>query len=100
MIGNLEIEGYIRGKPLSANDLVHIPGLDSFQISAIYSKTDPHSMNSKGKPDFSVTTEETSNVELLEEPDPAFQDSLESTNEMDDSQVCGHCLSKFAIAIF
>lgn len=34
-MGTLEVSGYVRGRPLSVNGLLHIPGLGDFQISKV-----------------------------------------------------------------
>ena len=34
-VGTLEVSGYVRGRPLSVNGLLHIPGLGDFQISKV-----------------------------------------------------------------
>jgi pre-rRNA-processing protein TSR1 len=41
-VGTLEVSGYVRGRPLPVNGLLHIPGLGDFQLSKISSPPDPH----------------------------------------------------------
>ncbi|KNC45900.1 ribosome biogenesis protein tsr1 [Thecamonas trahens ATCC 50062] len=41
----LRISGYLRGSPLSPNQLVHLPGKGTYRISAIYEAPDPVPLN-------------------------------------------------------
>ena len=34
-VGTLEVSGYVRGRPLSVNGLLHIPGLGDFQMTKV-----------------------------------------------------------------
>lgn len=34
-VGTLKVSGYIRGRPLSVNSLVHIPGLGDYQMAQV-----------------------------------------------------------------
>ncbi|XP_052893225.1 pre-rRNA-processing protein TSR1 homolog [Anopheles moucheti] len=43
-MGTLKVTGFLRGVPLSVNQLVHIPGLGDFQLQQITSPTDPYRM--------------------------------------------------------
>jgi pre-rRNA-processing protein TSR1 len=40
--GTLQCTGFLRGVPLSANSLCHVPGLGDFQISKIEAPQDPY----------------------------------------------------------
>lgn len=44
---SLKVTGYLRGAPLSVNDLVHIPGLGDYQMSQIDSPLDPNVFEKK-----------------------------------------------------
>ena len=35
-VGTLEVSGYVRGKPLSVNGLLYIPGLGEFQMAQVH----------------------------------------------------------------
>ncbi|XP_058453529.1 pre-rRNA-processing protein TSR1 homolog [Malaya genurostris] len=41
-VGTLKVTGFLRGIPLSVNQLIHIPGLGDFQMSEIYALDDPY----------------------------------------------------------
>ena len=45
--GTVKISGYIRGRPLSVNQLVFLPGVGEFQMSQIDGPTDPYSLKKK-----------------------------------------------------
>ncbi|XP_063235306.1 pre-rRNA-processing protein TSR1 homolog [Bacillus rossius redtenbacheri] len=74
--GTLKVTGFVRGLPLSANGLVHIPGWGDFQASQIDSAPDPHRADARARP-------EDDPVRLLQAADPAKQESLVSENEPD-----------------
>ena len=38
-VGTLEVSGYVRGRPLSVNGLLHIPGLGDFQMTQVSSNS-------------------------------------------------------------
>ncbi|XP_064112530.1 pre-rRNA-processing protein TSR1 homolog isoform X2 [Macrobrachium nipponense] len=77
--GILKVHGYVRGTPLSANSLVHIPGWGDYQMSRIDLTGDPHPLE-LGKGTKAVDECET---HIFEEADPDLQESLVSTNEVD-----------------
>lgn len=41
-MGTLKVTGYLRGAPLSVNQLIHMPGLGDFQMIQIDAPPDPH----------------------------------------------------------
>lgn len=47
--GTLRVTGYLRGKNISVNGLVHILGWGDFQMKQIDSKTDPYPLNPKSE---------------------------------------------------
>ncbi|KAF8647031.1 hypothetical protein AX16_006868 [Volvariella volvacea WC 439] len=75
--GILKVTGVIRGTPMSANRLVHIPTFGDFQISQI---TSAPSTRPTRNPNARMEVEST----VLAEPDPEEADSLVSTNVPDD----------------
>ncbi|XP_024882748.1 pre-rRNA-processing protein TSR1 homolog [Temnothorax curvispinosus] len=81
--GTLMVSGYLRGTaPLSANDLVHIPGFGDFQMSCIKTSTDPylieHGERIKYLSDDKMKTEQRNETEMILTADPEKQESLES----------------------
>ncbi len=86
--GTLKVTGYVRGQDLSANRLVHIPGVGSFQVDRIESPgIDPHPLDpkktkrhSKAGGDSEMSDAE---VKVLARADPAKQEGLESECEPD-----------------
>ncbi|XP_045130180.1 pre-rRNA-processing protein TSR1 homolog isoform X1 [Portunus trituberculatus] len=78
--GTLRVHGYLRGKPISVNGLVHIPGWGEFQMSAIsIYQADPYPLDRRGKEDNMIGAE----IRLLGEADSNIQETLISTNEVD-----------------
>ena len=77
--GTLRVHGYLRGKPISVNGLVHIPGWGEFQLSriSIY-QADPYPLDCRNKEDNMTDGE----IKLLAEADPDTQETLISTNEV------------------
>ncbi|TFY62574.1 hypothetical protein EVJ58_g3788 [Rhodofomes roseus] len=76
--GVLSVTGVVRGAPLSANRLVHLPNHGDFQITKIMSAPLPR--RSKGSVEEVMEIEPT----LLAEPDASSADSLVSSNDPDD----------------
>ncbi|KAH9935766.1 ribosome biogenesis protein tsr1 [Fomitopsis serialis] len=76
--GSLRVTGVIRGAPLSANRLVHLPNYGDFQISKVMSAPLPR--RSKGSSEDVMEIEPT----LLAEPEVSSADSLVSSNDPDD----------------
>lgn len=77
--GVLKVYGYVRGKPLSANGLIHVPGWGEYQMSHIDIAGDPHPVERNRNMKSTAEGE----VHLFEEADPQHQESLISTNEVD-----------------
>ncbi|THH02297.1 hypothetical protein EW026_g584 [Hermanssonia centrifuga] len=76
--GSLAITGVVRGGPLSANRLVHLPNYGDYQISKILSAPLPR--QAKSGHGGSMDVEST----MLAEPDAEDADSLVSSNDPDD----------------
>ncbi|KAI8788042.1 pre-rRNA-processing protein TSR1 [Biomphalaria glabrata] len=51
MLGTLKLTGYLRGKSLDVNKLIHLPGWGDFQMSQIDQLEDPHPLVVKGNKD-------------------------------------------------
>lgn len=80
--GTLKISGYIRGKPLNVNRLLHISGWGDFQLSQIDECSDPHLLQQKTKNE-SCAMNDNQRVKILEVADIANQESLDSENVPD-----------------
>lgn len=81
--GTLEISGYIRGKILSVNNLIHIPGFGDFQMSRIDTPNDPYPLEKSKKTTSTndVNMEDLNNDDnILEIANPEEQESLEIEN--------------------
>ena len=74
----LSLSGYLRGKPLSPNQLVHIPGIGDYQMSLIETKVDPCPFGGSRHGEMEV---DSGGVKLL--PDPTQQESLTTEAEVD-----------------
>uniref|UniRef100_A0A2R5LJ62 Pre-rRNA-processing protein TSR1 homolog n=1 Tax=Ornithodoros turicata TaxID=34597 RepID=A0A2R5LJ62_9ACAR len=84
-LGTLKLSGYIRGRTLSVNSLLHIPGYGNFQMSQIDSANDPHPLvartrQNKEPKDMADDTEQ---EKVLERADPLRQQSLQTEIEPD-----------------
>ncbi|EPT04631.1 hypothetical protein FOMPIDRAFT_1034765 [Fomitopsis schrenkii] len=76
--GVLSVTGVVRGMPLSANRLVHLPNYGDYQITKIMSAPPPR--RSKASREDGMEVEPT----VLAEPDESSADSLVSSNDPDD----------------
>lgn len=79
----LKVTGYVRSQTLSANRLVHLPGLGSFALDRIETCSDPHPLETKGsrgggKGDVTMGDEE---VRVLSRRDADSAEALISENE-------------------
>ena len=79
-VGSLKVTGYVRGQCLSADRLVHIPGVGSFQIDKIESAVEEHPLEvgKRSGGDMEMADEE---VKVLAKSDPTKQESLVMENE-------------------
>uniref|UniRef100_A0A1Y1N7A1 Pre-rRNA-processing protein TSR1 homolog n=3 Tax=Photinus pyralis TaxID=7054 RepID=A0A1Y1N7A1_PHOPY len=75
-LGTLMVTGHLRGTPLSANDLIHLPGLGDFQISQIDAIPEPQSAEKVAGTGVGV-------ARVLERADITKQESLVSENIVD-----------------
>lgn len=84
--GTLKISGYIRGKQLSVNRLIHLPGLGDFQMKQIDLPSDPYTIrkkqdkNSMEEEDDSLMEED---LKVIATSDPSKQMSLVTEAEVD-----------------
>ncbi|KAK7692378.1 hypothetical protein QCA50_004003 [Cerrena zonata] len=76
--GTLAVTGVVRGAPLSANRLIHLPNYGDFQVAKIMSAPLPKHSKSGHAPGMDVEPA------LLAEPDEENADSLVSSNDPDD----------------
>lgn len=92
--GTLKVCGFVRGKNLSVNRLVHLPGYGDFQMSQIDAPPDPFPWQKREKSSvtkgesMAVDTEEGTtsmdeDIKLIARADAAFQESLQSEVEPD-----------------
>ncbi|XP_042232188.1 pre-rRNA-processing protein TSR1 homolog isoform X2 [Homarus americanus] len=81
--GVLKVHGYVRGQVLSVNGLVHIPGWGDYQMNRIDIAADPHPLERHSRSREAGADMEDDEVHLLQEADPALQEQLKSTNEID-----------------
>eukprot|EP00510_Aplanochytrium_minuta_P000977 CAMPEP_0184013992 /NCGR_PEP_ID=MMETSP0954-20121128/5358_1 /TAXON_ID=627963 /ORGANISM="Aplanochytrium sp, Strain PBS07" /LENGTH=424 /DNA_ID=CAMNT_0026294317 /DNA_START=56 /DNA_END=1327 /DNA_ORIENTATION=- len=77
--GTLRIQGYLRGKPLSIHQLIHIPGHGSFQMKQIESVPDPKPLKKRHR----KQKEADSGTEMLLVADPTKLQSLKEEGEPD-----------------
>uniref|UniRef100_A0A182K2L8 Pre-rRNA-processing protein TSR1 homolog n=1 Tax=Anopheles christyi TaxID=43041 RepID=A0A182K2L8_9DIPT len=77
-MGTLKVTGFVRGVPLSVNQLVHIPGLGEFQLESIGFPTDPYRMRKMEDGEMSCDEQK---PPLL--ADPEQQASLQRENVPD-----------------
>ncbi|RZF40768.1 hypothetical protein LSTR_LSTR011285 [Laodelphax striatellus] len=70
--GTLIVTGFLKGKPLSVNSLVHIAGWGDYQMKRIESPAEPNPMGGAGG--------EAGDVRVLAEPDADKQEQLISEN--------------------
>ena len=79
--GELQVYGYLRGKPLDPNSLMHIPNCGDFKISKIEACSDPHPLIRK-----TVDSEMYEEIkELIAVPTEYEQESLEVPDNAVDS---------------
>ncbi|KAM3934074.1 pre-rRNA-processing protein TSR1 homolog [Leptodactylus fuscus] len=89
LVGTLKVSGYVRGRELNVNRLIHIVGHGDFQMSQIDAPPDPYPLNPrvhKAKKGQDVEmTDEPANCAAMEEDgkllmkaDPAKQETLQS----------------------
>ncbi|KAG7470617.1 hypothetical protein MATL_G00115770 [Megalops atlanticus] len=89
--GTLRVSGYVRGRPLQVNRLVHIVGHGDFQLSRIEAPPDPlpltFTSSCPGKPkkggDVEMQDVDVGAVRLLMEADPSQRESLQTEAEVD-----------------
>ncbi|XP_060517047.1 pre-rRNA-processing protein TSR1 homolog isoform X2 [Cylas formicarius] len=77
-LGKLKVTGYLRGKNLSVNQLVHIPLLGDFQMSQIDAANGPNKIDKNR--DSKITDSASTMIKVLEKSDIAKQESLDSEN--------------------
>lgn len=70
--GLLKVTGFLRGKSLDVNGLVHIPGLGDFQMNQIDSPVDPNKLEKNEMKAIEL--------KILAQVDPQKQTSLQSEN--------------------
>ncbi|KAM9853646.1 pre-rRNA-processing protein TSR1 homolog [Aulostomus maculatus] len=92
-LGTLCVSGYVRGRPLQVDRLVHISGHGDFQLSQIDAPSDPLPLNvtvprpakpgKGGDVDMQDGSEEDAPVRVLMKADPSHRESLQAEAEVD-----------------
>ncbi|XP_034025043.1 pre-rRNA-processing protein TSR1 homolog [Thalassophryne amazonica] len=88
-LGTLCVSGYVRGRPLQVNRLVHIAGHGDFQLSQIDAPADPLPFTmttakpGKGGDVNMLDGEEVAAVRVLMKADPSCRESLQAEAEVD-----------------
>lgn len=75
--GTLSVSGFLRGRSINVNNLVHIPNWGDFQLKQIDGVPDPYLLSKKGM------DMESEQVQTLAVPDPSIQETLVTENEPD-----------------
>ena len=66
------VEGYVRGAPLSANQLIHLPGVGDFPVDRVTSATEPCGVAARRGGDAAMG--DASGGDVLSVPDPAHRE--------------------------
>ncbi|XP_070621191.1 pre-rRNA-processing protein TSR1 homolog [Erythrolamprus reginae] len=94
-VGTLKVSGYVRGRSLNVNSLVHIVGHGDFQMGQMDAPPDPFVLNPKcpggqlaarkkqGDLSSAATTEMEEDVKVLSKADCAKQESLQAEVALD-----------------
>ncbi|KAM6933854.1 pre-rRNA-processing protein TSR1 homolog [Xenentodon cancila] len=92
-LGTLCVSGYVRGRPLGVNRLVHISGHGDFQLSQIDAPSDPLPLNlttprptkpgKEGDVEMQDGGETEAPVRVLMKADPSSRESLQAEAEVD-----------------
>ncbi|CAG6001285.1 unnamed protein product [Menidia menidia] len=90
-LGTLCVSGYVRGRPLQVDRLVHISGHGDFQLSQIDAPSDPLPLNfptrpakpGKGDVEMQEGNEEEAPVRVLMKADPSCRENLQAEAEVD-----------------
>ncbi|XP_033114667.1 pre-rRNA-processing protein TSR1 homolog [Anneissia japonica] len=93
LLGTLKVSGFLRGRLLSVNGLIHILGYGEFQMKQIDSPPDPcplnHPLKKKTSGENNMNTDDDNemameeDIKVLEVVDTAKQESLQAEAEMD-----------------
>lgn len=84
-LGTLKVTGYVRSQTLSADRLVHLPGMGSYQIQQIESARDefPLDLNRRTGSNHADVDMGATGGTVIATPNPAVQESLVMENEPD-----------------
>ncbi|XP_043282596.1 pre-rRNA-processing protein TSR1 homolog isoform X2 [Venturia canescens] len=78
--GILEVTGYLRGRPLSVNSLIYIPGFGEYQMSRIDEITDPYPLHQGCTRNSTEDMTMNEDVRIIGIADPSKQESLQNQN--------------------
>lgn len=89
--GTLKVTGFLRGRTLNVNGLVHLPGLGDYQMSQIDKAVDRYKLDATRRNNDGADAEmsDVDQVQVLDRADPKQQTSLVKENipdEMDAEQ--------------
>ena len=79
-MGTLKVYGYVRGRHLNANSLVHLPSMGTYQLSEIYSLK----MRGGEKTKQANGDDDADLWDLVQQADPLVQESLDVEAFVDD----------------
>lgn len=81
-----QVQGYIRGRPLCVNHLVHLPGVGNFRLSKISkAKNEPAPLKeARGGKTGAMETEAAEEEEVLARADPSKMEALTMLAEVDE----------------
>lgn len=94
--GTLIVSGYLRGRALNVNNLVHVPDVGDFQLIKVTAPQDPYPLNKRQPDKFDRMDEDSlldaavkkeshhqemdQDEKIIAEPNPEKQESLENLN--------------------
>jgi len=82
--GTVKISGYVRGRPLSVNQLIYLPGVGEFQMKQIDSPQDPYPLKKRRAGTNAMEDADMEEgVKVVAVADPSRQQSLITEAEVD-----------------
>ncbi|XP_022919031.2 pre-rRNA-processing protein TSR1 homolog [Onthophagus taurus] len=86
--GTLKVSGFLRGTPLSANDLVYIPGLGHYQITQIDAPPNPFDTKSSSTNTLILQKADSQQLQIQEinqdRPETESEQMMETIHEIDE----------------
>ncbi|XP_065669773.1 pre-rRNA-processing protein TSR1 homolog isoform X2 [Hydra vulgaris] len=81
--GTLKVSGFLRGKPLSVNGLIHLPDLGDFQINQIDAPADPYAIKKSRTQSMEHDVVMEEEIKVLAVADPLKQTPLKVEADID-----------------